>query len=91
MITRYNAPTKLDRYPYGTVWRVDVNEDTECYYIQTCQNEKDLPNWIRLGSFLETALRDFVNDSKFMESTLRLFDYQITNPRKIISNIIKQN
>ena len=47
-IDKYTDPSKLDLFPYGTLWRV---KETEKQFVQISDNEKK-PIWIRVEEML---------------------------------------
>jgi hypothetical protein len=70
MIERHATPTKYERAPFMTIYRVKSDQESQLW-IQINQDEQK-PSWQRLGSLMEKAFSQFVSDDKFLEMCLRL-------------------
>ena len=69
----YGAPTKYNKEPQGTIWLSSKNDDeTIIRYIQISE-DKENPRWEKIGTFLEVALGDMINDPHYMKSCMMLF------------------
>ena len=72
-LVRYCPPTKLDIAPFGTIYHVIVDGDLPAHrYIQTSQDET-IPQWERMGVFLEKVYEESLDDDQFINECLRLF------------------
>lgn len=86
IIDRYSMPTKLDYAAESTICRSKMN-DTEDIWIQVSADEEK-PHWIRMGSFLEIALKDHLFSCKFISQLMKLHRFHEDNPFQKISEII---
>jgi hypothetical protein len=69
---KYNAPTKFDREPYGTIWQVFDENNYGLFYLQVSDSE-DTPEWITYGTLLESAFDDSLYSDKFINEVLELY------------------
>lgn len=74
---RYTIPTRLDSAPTGTIARVSKEENIEELFIQVGVFEA--PQWIRIGTFLESVFKNRYTDKEFkefIEHCLQIFNNQ---------------
>lgn len=83
---RYTVPNKLDIAPYGTIYKVMLEDDKGEYYIQLGASDS---SWMRMSNFLEFVFSDYLNDEGFVDECLRLFNRKSTTPLNKIQEIIK--
>ena len=68
---RYSIPGRYDMAPYGTIYRVQAGEEqsTELYI----QLGDESPQWQKIGTLLELAFKDLIEDPQFIQECLRLY------------------
>lgn len=68
---RYSVPGRYDIAPHGTIYRVQAGEETSTeLYIQLGEES---PNWLKIGTLLELAFKDLLEDPNFIQECLRLY------------------
>ena len=73
ILIRYNVPTKYDRAPHGEVVKVITgmgDDEKYSHYVQTSGNE-EMPNWIRMGDFLEESLENMFDNELFVDELMQ--------------------
>jgi len=72
LMERYNNPTNRDFAPYGTVWKVIVDQPNSYFYIQVSENEKE-PEWILMEKFLEKVMEPLYTDEQFIDYCINIY------------------
>jgi len=87
-LIKYTRPSSYDFEPYLTQWIFTEDLHTEIY-VQMNEDEQH-PQWIRVGSILETAFQGFLQRQEFIDEILRLYRYKQEDPLAKITEIIKE-
>lgn len=69
-IVRHTLPTKFDNAPYGTICQVKHDEDSSSLFIQISPCDDAL--WEPIGSIMEKAFEEFLEDQHFIEQLIHL-------------------
>ena len=72
LMERYHNPTEKDCAPYGTIWKVVVDQETSYFYVQIKDNAKE-PEWIPMDKFLEKALEPLYANKPFIDYCIEIY------------------
>lgn len=68
-IIRYSAPTKYDKEPIGTIYKIVKDDKSFDYYIQISHQEAE-PKWESIGDFLTLAFKNSLHNKEFIANCL---------------------
>jgi hypothetical protein len=70
---RYSVPGRYDIASFGTIYRVQAGEEeTTEMYVQL-GDDSNVPNWQRMGTLMELAFKELLEDPEFISECLRLY------------------
>jgi len=70
-LVKYSTPTKWDKAPYATIWRVK-NDDSDLIFIQMSE-DSDNPNWVPIADIMIKSFERFYHDSNFINECIELY------------------
>jgi len=71
-LTKYSAPTKWDKAPYATIWKIS-HEDGDDIRIQISR-DIDNPVWVALPEVLVKAFHRFYSDPSFVDECISMYE-----------------
>ena len=62
--TKYKDPNRLDKAPYGQIWKVIGEKDQSTIWVQTSKIDGD-PNWVNITALFDTEIQSLLRDTDF--------------------------
>jgi hypothetical protein len=84
-LVKYTMPTKFDKAPYLTIWRVK-DQSGDVISIQMSK-DMDQPDWRLLPEILVKAFYRFYIDPLFVEEVVKLYEESGDNKKSGIEKI----
>jgi hypothetical protein len=69
-LVKYSSPTKWDKAPYTTIWRIEG--DADVILIQMSEDPEN-PNWVPMADIMVKAFDRFYHDTNFLNECIELY------------------
>lgn len=87
-IIRYNAPTRYDLAPYGSICKVMEENESYKLYFQISESP-DTATWITVGELLEKTFNSFLMDNEFINACIDIYTNKPGAHMEVIVSKIK--
>jgi hypothetical protein len=91
-MTKHTSPTKWDKAPYTTIWRIE-DPSSPMIFIQMSDDIEN-PNWVPMADIMVKAFDRFYSDESFIEDCIKLYKSEIEgmkNPFECVDFVKRVN
>ena len=73
-LIKYSSPTKWDKAPYATIWRIE-EKHADVIFIQMSEDGEN-PQWVPMAEIMVKAFDRFYHDTNFINECIELYKAQ---------------